>query len=421
MARESVVVYINLRRTQLEYMPTFEAARRLGHGVALVTDKAPADLPETTVRQVVVVDTYDPEAVEDAVDQVASRFDVRGVVTWSDRDVVSVSRACARLGLPAPSVESATIARNKYLMREAMAARPELIARYARVTGQAELDKGREVVGFPAVLKPTSASGSKGIFVVQDEGELQQAYDQLMAYTRPEVDAVFTGNPNELILEELLVGTEHSVEGFVHRGEVLVAGVTDKESTEDFRLEAAQIHPSTLPGNSLSAVRALTEAVVAEMGLDDCTFHLECIVDEQGAARLVEVAARPGGDFIASHLVTLATGISFQENVLRVATGVRPVLAEQADMYAGVRKVLATEEGVFEGLDGIEQAGNVPGLRHLVVERARGASVSLPPADYASSTLAAVVVTGDSAEYLHQRLEQATDLLTPRITPREHG
>lgn len=421
MAREPVVVYINLRRTQLEYMPTFEAAHRLGHGVALVTDKAPADLPETIVRQVVLVDTYDPEAVEGAVDRVAERFDVKGVVTWADRDVVSVSRVCARLGLPAPSMESATIARNKYLMREAMAAHPELIARYARVTGRAELDKAREVVGFPAVLKPTSASGSKGIFIVHDEEELQRAYDRLMAYTRPEVDAVFTGNPNELVLEELLVGTEHSVEGFVHRGEVLVAGVTDKESTEVFRLEAAQLHPSALPEDSLSVVCALTETVVAEMGLDDCTFHLECIVDERGVARLVEVAARPAGDFIASHLVTLATGVSFPENVLRVATGVRPVLAERADLYAGVRKVLATEEGVFEGLDGIEKACNVPGLRHLVVERAQGASVSLPPADYASSTLAAVVVTGDSAEYLHRRLEQATDLLTPRITPREHG
>ncbi|WP_017576644.1 ATP-grasp domain-containing protein [Nocardiopsis kunsanensis] len=421
MTSESVVVFINLRRTQLEYMPTFEAARRLGHGVALITDKTPVDLPDTIVREVVVVDTYDHEKVDAAADRIAGRFSVAGVVTWSDRDVTSVSRICARLGLPAPSVDSAETARNKYLMREAMAARPELIPRYARVTDVSELDQAREAVGFPAVLKPTSASGSKGIFVVHDEEELDQACTQLMTYTRPEVDSVFTDNPNELVLEGLLVGTEHSVEGFVHRGEVLIAGVTDKESTKEFCLETAQTHPSALPEGPLTSVQRLTETVVAEMGLDDCTFHLECIVDGTGTARLVEIAARPAGDFIASHLVTAATGVSFHENVLRVATGHRPIPVEQAHLHAGVRKVMAAEEGTFEGLEGLEEAGNVPGVRHIIVERAQGAAVRMPPTDYASSTLGAVIATGDSDAYLQERLQRATDLLRPRFTPREEG
>jgi len=300
------------------------------------------------------------------------------------------------------------------LMREALAAHPDTIPRYAKVSDWESLVKAAAEIGYPAVLKPTAASGSKGIFVLRGEDDLEPAYGELIRYTRPEVDRVFTGNPNELIIEQFLKGTEHSVEGFVHNGEVLIAGVTDKQTTEPFRLELAHVFPSSLPEPALAAVHRLTRTVIEAIGLDNCAFHLECMVSGN-SAKLVEVAARVGGDFITSHLVGMATGRSFAENAVRVATGQRPELTTENVLHAGVHKIMAERSGVFTVLDGLAQALAVPGVRHIVVERAAGAKVSLPPADYMSSTLGAVLATGDSAESVRNTLQTAVGAITPRF------
>lgn len=417
MRSAPVIVYLNLRRTHLEHGAAIEAAHRLGFGVALIADTVPPGLPQHVVRAVHRVDTYDPAAVDAAIDAVAAELTVAGVVTWSDRDVETVSRIADRLGLPAPAPEAARIARNKYLMREALAGHPETIPRYARVTTWDELTKAAAEIGYPAVLKPTSASGSKGIFILHGEDDLGSAFAELIRYTTPDVDQVFRDNPNELILEQFLVGCEHSVEGFVSGGEITIAGVTDKETTEPFRLEVAHTFPSSLPEAQLAAVAELTRTVLTAIGLDDCAFHLECMVGPEGRAKLVEVAARVGGDFIASHLVGLATGTPFCENVIRVVTGHRPRLGGGQPLYAGVRKVMADEAGVLEGVDGVYDALAVPGVRHVVAERASGAKVLLPPADYMSSTLGAVIAVGDSAPAVRATLTTATAAMRPRIRP----
>ena len=413
---EPVVIYLNLRRTHLEHGAAIEAAQRLGYGVALIADTVPSGLPAGILRTVQKVDTYDAAAVDAAVDAVAAEYSVAGVVTWSDRDVETVSRIAERLGLPAPSPESARIARNKYLMREALTGSPDTIPRFARIKTWDDVAKVADDIGFPAVLKPTSGSGSKGIFVVHDHDQLRAAFDELIHYTRPEVDRVFLDNPNELILEEFLAGTEHSVEGFVSNGTVIIAGVTDKRTSEPFRLEVEHTFPSSLPETALAAVHELTRAVVAALRLDNATFHLEAMVSPEGTAKLVEVAARVGGDFITSHLVGLATGRSFAENVIRVATGQQPELGTGNLLYSGVRKIMAERSGVLDGVDGLAAALSVPGVRHVVVERAVGAKVALPPADYMSSTIGAVIAVGDTADAVRQTLAQVVDAVDVRIT-----
>jgi biotin carboxylase len=412
---QPVVIFLNTRRTHLEHGAAIEAAHRQGYDVALIADSVPASLPERIVRVVHKVDTYDAAAVDAAVDAIAASYEIAGVVTWSDRDVETVSRIALRLGLPAPSLAAAKNARNKYLMRQALVDHPEAIPRFARVTEWTELTKAVAEIGYPAVLKPTSASGSKGIFVLRGEDDLRAAFDELIRYTRPEVDKVFTDNSGELIVEEFLVGTEHSVEGFVHGGEIHIAGVTDKETSEPFRLEVAHTFPSSLPESSLDSVRELTTTVVRGLGLQDCTFHLECMVSPAGTAKLVEVAARVGGDFITSHLVGLATGVPFAENVIRVATGQAPVLGD-AVMHSGIRKIMASAAGVFEGVDGLADALGVPGVRHAIIERPVGAKVQLPPVDYMSCTIGAVLAVGDSAEAVRAALAKAVDAVTARIS-----
>jgi biotin carboxylase len=286
--------------------------------------------------------------------------------------------------------------------------------RFAPVRTWAEAEEAAARIAFPAVLKPVAGSGSKGIFLLPDERHLRPAFEELSRITQAGADRIFHRDPGQLIYEEFMEGTEHSVEGFVHQGEVIVAGVTDKRTTEPFRLELAHVHPSALPADTLSAIDALTGVVIETLGLDDCAFHLECMSGPSGV-KLVEVAARAGGDFIASHLVGLSTGVSFSENVVRVATGLAPVLGDRPVLYAGVHKIMAQEAGTLVRIDGVDEALRVPGVQHAVIDRAVGVEIRLPPTHFSSSVVGALIASGDSAESAWDTLETAVGAVRVEI------
>jgi biotin carboxylase len=414
-APRPAVLFVGLRKSPLEHRPAFEAAHRDGHAVVLLTARPPAGLPRSLLAEVRAVDPHDTDAFDTAVDEVAAAHPLAGVVAWSDAGVEPAARAAHRLGLPGISPEAARLARNKYLMRQALADRPHLIPRFARVRTLRDARQALERVGFPAVLKPSAGSGSKGIFLLHSEADLDPAFAELTRLTGADGDSIFRHDRGDLVLEELLSGTEHSVEGFVHHGEVTVCGITDKTTTEPFRLELAHLHPSALPVAARSAVHALTHEVVLALGFDNCAFHLECMYDPRSGARLIEVAARAGGDFIASHLVGLATGIPFHENVIRVATGRAPRLPVQPPLHAGLRKIMASDAGKLVRIDHVDTALGVPGVQHVVLDRTPGTTVRLPPEHFSSSALGAVIATGDTAASVEAALLAATGVIRVEI------
>lgn len=390
-----VVLFLNTRRTALEYGPAFDAADALGLDVVLLTDTPAAGARRERSREVHVVDTYDVDAVLAVARDVAARHRVVGVTTWSDRDVVTVAVVADALGLPGPSVDAARRARNKGAMRRALAHRPDLVPAFRVVTTAEDLEAAQAEIGFPAVLKPTTGSGSKGIFLLDGPADVAAAWQFLSAYTTSGADRVFEQAPGELVYERRLHGTEHSVEGYVSRGVVHVAGITDKSTTPDYRLEVAHEFPTALPERAVAAVERLTRDVVAELGLDACAFHLECFVEPDGDARLVEVAARIGGDYITACLVPAATGRDFYADVLRVVTGQEPEPGTgevtQAAQVAQVRKVLAASEGVLAGIDGWSGLADAPSVTAVCQERAAGDAVRLPPADVMSCVVGTVI------------------------------
>ncbi|MFD5059442.1 ATP-grasp domain-containing protein [Streptomyces sp. NPDC058394] len=418
-ADRPVVISVGLRKSPLEHRAALEAAHRQGCSTVLLAAKPPAGLPGALLADVRIVDPHDTETFDKTVSAVAAEHSVAGVVTWSDAGVEPAARAADQLGLPGIGPKVARLARNKYLMRSALSGAPHLIPRFARVRTWDDAEQAAGDIGFPAVLKPAAGSGSKGIFQLREETQLRPAFDELTRMTGADGDSIFRHDRGDLVYEELLRGSEHSVEGFVHRGEVTIAGITDKTTTEPFRLELAHLHPSTLPSAACTAVHTLTRAVVHALGFDHCAFHLECMYDPASGARLIEVAARAGGDFIGSHLVGLATGVPFHENVIRIATGRAPVLPREQPLYAGMRKIMAPSAGKLLRIDGIGTALGVPGVQHAVLDRTPGTDIRLPPAHFSSSAVGALIATGDTAESVGRTLDTASDAVHVEIAPVE--
>jgi hypothetical protein len=65
----------------------------------------------------------------------------------------------------------------------------------------------------------------------------------------------------------------------------------------------------------------------------------------------------------------------------------------------------------------VDTALGVAGVQHIVLDRAPGTTVRLPPEHFSSSALGAVIATGDSAASVERALLAATDAMRVVMEP----
>ena len=407
------LLFVNLRSPDHERRAAIFAALQLGYQVVLLADSMPARADDLFTA-IEIVDTYDWDQALRAARNLAQRFQIHGVVTWSDRDVELVAQIGQALGLPAPSPAAAQKARNKFIMKQALAHLPGIVPLHERVRTRSELETAIQTIGFPAILKPTGASASKGIFELHQPGDLQTAFTALQEFAQPAVDPIFRTYGAEFILEEFLFGPEFSVEGWIFQGDVEVVGITDKKTTDPYHLEYQHIYPSSLPDADQQDILAKAIQVVKTLDLDNCAFHLEGKLTPNGF-RLIEVAARIGGDYITSHLIPLSTGMNFYAQVLRVVTGQPPRLEATSRWHAGARFILANAEGTYGGLGGIEPALHQFSVEHLFLESSPGAAIQLPPRHFGAQRVAAVLARHPEYATVEQTLDEVARLCSVTV------
>lgn len=413
---QRTVLFAGTRFNPTEVLPAALGALEAGYKVALLSS-APPLFARGALADIELVDMSDRTAALDAAVRLARRTNAQGVVTWSELYVELAAAIAEKCGWPGPSPEAAHRARNKYSMRMALQDRPELMPRFRRVRGLDELKQAYAEVGAPAVLKPVSGAGSKAILTVNPGCDLEELFREASRLTSSERgDPYLRQYPDEFMYEERLGGTQHSIHGFVYQGQRFIAGITDKWVTSDFFCEYQQVHPSRLGEAEQQAVRELAHATVERIGLDNCAFHLDCRVLEDGTARLLEIGARPGGGYITSHLIPMSTGIPFHADLVRVATGEAPDLTPTRSVHAGARVVLSTENGVFQGFEGLNEVLSLPGVEHFSMEKKIGGDVVVPPEDSLSAWLGTVIARAPDYGEVLDVLKTATRLSRPHVT-----
>lgn len=411
--RKPAILFVNLRPRPHEGYAALVAAQRLGYEVVLLADMVPSYGTEF-VAGVEIVDTYQLDVALATAQSLAQQFSFEGVVTWAERDVELAAHIAQILHLPGTPPQAARRARNKFEMKQALAHIPGLVPLYKKGKTQEDLESAVATIGFPSVLKPIGACASKGIFQLGSREDAIAAFALLQNIAQPELDPIFRQYGADFLLEEYLPGPEYSVEGWVSRGEVIIGGITDKLTTDHFHLEYQHIFPSCLTSDTQCDIKAKTKQVVTALELDNCAFHLEGKLTEQGF-RFIEIAARNGGDYITSYLFPLSTGVSFYENTIKVATGKRPTVSSDVPLHAGVRFILASHEGCFQCLRNIEIALQFPAVEHVFLEKKPGEQIFLPPKQSASHRVAAFLARDKSYSVVSQTLQEIAHCCIPIV------
>ncbi|EGQ0304049.1 ATP-grasp domain-containing protein [Staphylococcus pseudintermedius] len=401
------LLFINLRSHKVERIAPVIEAKRQGYRVVLMTDHDP-QLIDSGLDEVIEIDTYNETAVVEAVIAYHQQHHLSGILTWSDKDVELVAQLNDRLQLPGIPVSHVKNARNKYLMRMAFDQVPDISPDYENVRSEVDLRHAVARIGTPGILKPVGASGSKGIFKIESEECIEYVYETLRHATSPERDKVYHYYPNDYIYEGYLVGEEVSVEGVVQNGEVRIAGITDKAVTPEYSLEYIAIFPSDKNAALQQEIKTKATQAIQSLGIDHCAFHLEGRVTKDGF-KVIESAARPGGGFIASHLIPGASGHSYIEKILDVAVGNDVTenwpTFDQTSKKMCFYSVMAEQAGIFKGVQGLDRLVEIPGVHYVVSLKNYGDSVILPPEHFSSCFVLNIVFEAESTEAVQQKID----------------
>ncbi|MDK4125413.1 ATP-grasp domain-containing protein [Staphylococcus pseudintermedius] len=401
------LLFINLRSHKVERIAPVIEAKRQGYRVVLMTDHDP-QLIDSGLDEVIEIDTYDETAVVEAVIAYHQQHHLSGILTWSDKDVELVAQLNDRLQLPGIPVSHVKNARNKYLMRMAFDQVPDISPDCENVRSEVDLRHAVARIGTPGILKPVGASGSKGIFKIESEECIEYVYETLRYATSPERDKVYHYYPNDYIYEGYLVGEEVSVEGVVQNGEVRIAGITDKAVTPEYSLEYIAIFPSDKNAALQQEIKTKATQAIQSLGIDHCAFHLEGRVTKDGF-KVIESAARPGGGFIASHLIPGASGHSYIEKILDVAVGNDVTenwpTFDQTSKKMCFYSVMAEQAGIFKGVQGLDRLVEIPGVHYVVSLKNYGDSVILPPEHFSSCFVLNIVFEAESTEAVQQKID----------------
>jgi biotin carboxylase len=347
-----------------------DAAADLGVDLTFATDRCHA-LDDPWRDNAVAIRFHEEDASVAAVLAAAAERPVDGVIAVGDRPVVLAARAAEALRLPWHPPHAARASAHKRLARERMARAGLPVPGYFPATVDADPAAIARRATYPAVIKPVSLSGSRGVIRVDTPEALVEAFHRLAALlSRPEIRALRTGSEHEILIEDFIEGREYAVEGVMSHGELSCLAIFDKPDPLDgpFFEETIYVTPSRADSRVTRTIVAAAGAAAAALGLTHGPIHAECRVGPPETAgglprvHVLEVAARPIGGLCSRVLrfsSTRLSSVSLEHVLLAHALGARAVPGRD-ELAAAVMMIPIPRRGILRSVAGEDHARAVP-------------------------------------------------------------
>jgi carnosine synthase len=229
-----------------------------------------------------------------------------GVLTlWEDCGPLAAHVALG-LGLPGVNPQTASIAKSKYETHDALA-RPStnssgqrLHVNTRRCNSISELNEAIGQIGLPAILKLEHGSSAAAVVPVYTPAEAEDAWNRIKQTLKSETDwpGIGLGFGPNIVLSQLLEGTEHDVDIVLWKGNRIGSFVTDNGPTRQLSCaESSALMPSTAAKETRSLIIEAASEACRRLGMTTGVFNIELINTLHGP-RIIDINARMGGFYI---------------------------------------------------------------------------------------------------------------------------
>lgn len=384
--------YLAVLGGNLMACPAIRRLQERGHKILVVDGNANPPAKE-------VADFFIHQDFSDVAATIGRLVDVdlSGVMPLNDFAIASAASIARERGLPGWSEFAEHCVRSKVAMKKAWQAAGLSTARATFSTVQ-DLLSGHHPNWdiWPCVIKPAfSGGGSRGVFVAQNWHEARVQLEKLQAKYLD----------GDVVIEEFISGTEHTLEVLVCKGVPFLLSISDKENYKGSDTIVQNLYfPGPIGNKHRAALEPLVYAACRAMDLTDGTAHFEVLLKD-GEGYLLEVGGRPGGGINFHPICELSTGYDYPGLLGAVLTGQKPDFKRSQSVHLAWH-YFPPGEGVLQSVEGFESVMQEPD----VVDAMLYEKIGMPRLDL-SDDLARpgyVLVKADSHERARAR---AVDLI----------
>jgi biotin carboxylase len=334
-------------------------AERLGIDLLLATDRCHV-LDDPWGDRAIALRFEDPAR---AAEVLAKEVRVDGIVAVGDRPAYIAALAAEKMGIPYNSPDATLAARDKFMARERFRCAALPVPDYFRalIADGSHAAAGR--VSYPCVLKPLGLSASRGVIRANNRAEFIAAFERIAALVAdPDIARLHDDQNRFLQVEDFIQGRELALEGILLDGRLRVLALFDKPDPLDgpFFEETIYVTPSRASDEIQAEIERATQRAIRAIGLTRGPVHAEMRINQHGVWML-EVAARPIGGLCARVLPGL------QELILRHAAGEDVSSFPMRADAAGVMMIPIPREGIYAGMDGLDEARRVSGVEDVII------------------------------------------------------
>ena len=347
------------------------AARKLDVDIVCASER-PNTLEAHLPDSFLTLDFDDPDGAAAVVADFSRTRTLRAVVGVDDVTSLAAAAIAERLGLTANGVAAVQTARDKFQMRECLAAAGLPIPRYRRIALTDNPFQAARGVAFPCVLKPLTLSASRGVIRANTIDQFMAAFRRIAALLARD-DVSVTGDGALFLLAEAFVpGIEVALEGLLTGGQLHTLALFDKPDPLDgpFFEETLYVTPSRLPEVIQARIHEVTAAACGALGLTEGPVHAELRVNADGPW-VLEIAPRSIGG-LCSRTLRFGTGVTLEELILHHALG-RPIASlDRERRAAGVMMIPIPRAGRLQAVRGEAEARAVDGIEDVTITAHRG-------------------------------------------------
>lgn len=346
------------------------------------------------------VDVFKSISVRDRAQSLSFAIEnkVDAIFTNSDVAVPTAAYIAELLGLPCYTQRQAEVATNKYQMRNFIKSVGLQVPEYYLCHSQDELLEKYRLLNKKAIVKPVDNCGSRGVYIVENETELQSVSQDVF-------DNSFSG---EILLEEFMKGEESSVEVLVENKKIAILGWCRKiKSPEPYRYDMQLDYFPNASKEENQQVLEMVDTLVTGLEYKNGIMHIEFMWTSTGL-KIIEFALRGCGSNVITHLMPKLRGFDIMQYLIKKSLGEDMPIQLTKNLFGTLRFIIP-HEGVVKSITGIEQVINVEGLIDFHTDLKKGYKIDtikngrLRPGYY--------IISGDSQEMVTNRISQIEGLL----------
>ena len=342
---------------------------------------------------------------ENACLEYAKELGINAVMTYgATLTLPTVAYIGEKLGLPALPVDTAELSKSKYKIKKRLSdygcnIKGDFFEMYSVE------DAKNHKFTLPCVIKPSDGSGSKGVSLVYNENEIEEA-----------IQYAFDGaRYGEFYAESLIDGEEYSAEAFVANGEIYVYAIvkTTFERLSNGEISYGHRTPSGLPAEIEKLIADEVKKAIKALNITMASVNFDVILsNDDGKPYIIDCGIRVGQNLIASHFVPLSRGVSVIDNTIKLALG------EKVDAEPKFNKCIATRLLIYKPgvIIEIKPMNNIIGTNNIVdVVMRKGVGDTQNEYREKSDTCGWVITTGNTPDEAENNAVNAKKLLEDYI------